>query len=137
TLNSFGGGSTSCYEVGTVCAPDSAECPPPEVVCDDAPPSVTEEDLQDARDELRAGIDDLVAWLRDEAFLPDNLEDETDTSATYFLPPELLCADGAGDDTALATPVSETADEAAGQGTADAAPDPECLERAQTLQPRL
>lgn len=78
--------SGDCVAEPLPCTPDG--CPEP-VPCEPEPVDV--EDLQAARDDANAAIDDLVEVMREQIFTEDNLESETASSATYHLGPDVLC----------------------------------------------
>lgn len=118
-------GTQSC-ESGLDCTLDGA-CTPSEPVCTD---SVTSEDLAEAREDMADAIDDLVKTLREDVFVPANLESEDGKAAVYRLTPEFLCKRGDSTTTPAPPPGGST------QPTT-AELDPECVEHANELQPRL
>ena len=118
-------GGQSC-DSNVACAADGT-CAPVETTCTD---SVTQEDLAEARDDMNQDIDDLVKTLKEEVFVPANLESEDGKSAVYRLTPEFLCK-SSGDSTSPAPAPGGTA-----QPTTNEL-DPECVQHATELQPRL
>ncbi len=123
TLNAIGGGSQECDSVGVFCAGDQGSCPPPEAICTSTPVSAA--DLEQSRTEIRESAKDLVRELRERILIPENLEAETPTSATYRLSAAVLCPE---DD----TPSNGLA--------ADPIPlelDSDCVDRVERLSPRL
>jgi len=87
---------------------------------------VTLADLQEGRDEIRTGINDLILQLRDETFTTQTLEGTTSSSATYRFGVEELCGEIVSDEPAPApAPAPEPMY------------DPECVDYANRLQPRV
>ena len=84
-----------------------AQCPEPETVC--TPIEVTEEDLEEARQEIRESAANLVRQLRERILIEDNLESSTATSATYRLGADVLC-DGDDDAVPPAAPGADSSD---------------------------
>lgn len=119
SIGAFGGDEECDFPT---CTPDG--CPDP--VCQVKP--VTIADLQEGRAELDESIDDLVEYLRTEVFTRENLESQDEDSATFLLGPDYLCDVVADDDGSVDIP-----------GGTPPAPqlDPECVDRAHRLQPRL
>ncbi|MFZ5893095.1 MAG: hypothetical protein ACOY0T_18700 [Myxococcota bacterium] len=113
-------GSQTC-EPSAGCAAGST-CVDTEPTCTD---SITVADLAEARADAEEAINDLVKTLKEEIFIPANLESEDGQSAVYRLTPEYLCKD---ESVEVSTP-----------GTPSTPPmlDAECVERATELQPRL
>lgn len=104
-----------------------AECPPPETTCDDA---VSVADLDEARADMTGAIDDLVETLREDVFIPANLESENGEEAVYLLREDFLCKN--------ADPAPTTPNPGGVPPTPDPdALDPDCVEQAEKLQPRL
>lgn len=121
-----------CPPTGFTPCPPGTVCPAPEQpVCRD---SVTSEDLQESRQEMSDAIDDLVQMLGEEVFVPENLESEDTASATYRLPTDMLCGSDGEDGPLPGSAYPETTPFAP-------APmnelDPDCVEQAAKLQPRL
>lgn len=126
SLSSLGGGSQYCtYE----CTPDGI-C---QDVCTTVEDPVTVAELQDDRQELDEGIDDIIKTLKEKIFTEENLE--PGTSATYLLKPKTFC--GSTGSSLEPAPNPGTG----GTGTADPAPkpelDPDCVDEINRLQPRL
>jgi hypothetical protein len=129
TLNAFGAGGETCESSGTFC-PTGADCPAVETVC--TTDEISEEDLEEARQEIREGAQDLVRHLRERVLIEANLESSTSTSATYRLGPDVLCS---GD-----SEFSESSDDApAGTRGVDshAELDSDCVDEVTRLEPRL
>jgi len=126
TLNAFGGGGQTCESSGAFC-PDGSDCPATETVC--TTEEVSEEDLEEARQELRDSAADLVRELRERVLIEANLESSTSTSATYRLGPDVLCSDDSDDDAPSGADPSDT--------NSDASSDSDCVERVTQLEPRL
>jgi hypothetical protein len=123
TLNAFGGRGETCESSGSFC-PDGSDCPPIETVC--TTEETSEEDLEEARQEIREGAQDLVVELRERILIEANLESSTSTSATYRLGADLLC--------------SRDSDQAPSGALADANEpefDSECVDQVTRLEPRL
>lgn len=118
-LNAIGDRGVSCDTVVYPCAADAASCPPPETTCTSE--EIAAADIEEARTELRESAADLVQELRERIFIPQNLESETSTSATYRLGPDVLC--GYAEPSVV--------------GTAPTERDPECVEQVARYQPRL
>jgi len=96
------------------CVPGQA-CPAPSTPpCEPKDGEIEVEDLQEMRAELDEAIDDLVEALRERVFTPKNLESEDGSSATYLLGPSVWC-----------------------DGEEELGPDPDCVDQANRLQPRL
>ena len=131
-LNAFGGRGQTC-ESSVVLCESGAQCPEPETVC--TPIEVTEEDLEEARQEIRESAANLVRQLRERILIEDNLESSTATSATYRLGADVLCD---GDDDAV-PPAAPGADSSDAEGSFDVAVEVEddCAEQVGRLQPRL
>jgi hypothetical protein len=128
TLNAFGAGGQTCESSGSFC-PVGAECPPVETVCTSH--EISEEDLEEARQEIREGAQDLVRQLRERILIEANLESSTSTSATYRLGVDVLCSDDSDD-----APTG-----AAGTPSDVESPDPEgdgdCAAEVTRLEPRV
>jgi hypothetical protein len=100
--------------------------------------TVTVADLQDDRDSLNQSIDDLVKELKEKIFTTDNLESESDGTATYLLGPKTFCVVTTTSSTSAPPPVG-------GAGTSSTAQppmtqssiDPDCAKQINSLQPRL
>jgi hypothetical protein len=123
TLNAFGGRGETCESSGSFC-PDGSDCPPIETVC--TTEETSEEDLEEARQEIREGAQDLVVELRERILIEANLESSTSTSATYRLGADLLC--------------SRDSDQAPSGPSADANEpefDSDCVDQVTRLEPRL
>jgi hypothetical protein len=123
TLNAFGGRGETCESSGAFC-PDGSDCPPIETVC--TTEETSEEDLEEARQEIREGAQDLVVELRERILIEANLESSTSTSATYRLGADLLCS---GD--------SDQAPSGASAGPTDPEFDSDCVDQVTRLEPRL
>jgi hypothetical protein len=121
-------GGQSC-DSSSGCAADGT-CAPVETTCTDA---VTADDLADARDDAKKSIDDFVKTLKEEIFIAENLESEDGHSAVFKLSPEYLCKNG---DAAPTIP-APGADDAPPEADTSATLDPECVQRATELTPRL
>lgn len=123
-LNALGGRQETCSSSGVAFCPDGSECPPTETVC--TTDELSEDDLEDARREIREGAQDLARELRERVLIEANLESSTSTSATYRLGPDVLCSDDA---------------DAAPAGTAASGDDPnldsDCVDEVTRLEPRL
>ena len=121
-LGAIGGSSESCTSSGPACFSATGSCPEPEVIC-----TTEEPDLEQTRADLRDSAQNLVQQLREKILIPANLESETDTSATYRLGPDVMCA---ADD---APTVGSSS------GAAPSAPsyDPDCVDEANRVQLRL
>jgi hypothetical protein len=124
TLNAFGGGGQTCESSGVAFCPEGTECPPVETVC--TTDELSEEDLEEARRDLREGAQDLVRQLRERILIEANLESSTSTSATYRLGADVLCSDDSDD----------PAGGAAGAGPGGEVGD-DCEAEVTRLQPRL
>jgi hypothetical protein len=83
---------------------------------------ISSDDLEEERQELREGAQELVELLRDRILIEANLEAETSTSATYRIGADVLCEDDAPDVTS---------------GASDGELDPECVDEVERLQPRV
>lgn len=129
-LNAFGGRGQTC-ESSVVLCENGAQCPEPETVC--TPIEVSEEDLEEARQEMRESAANLVRQLRERILIEDNLESSTATSATYRLGADVLCDDDA------VPPAAPGADSSDAQSSFDVAVEVEydCAEQVGRLQPRL
>jgi hypothetical protein len=123
-LNALGGQGETCESSGTFC-PDGTDCLPPETVC--TSDEIRDEDLEEARQELRDGADRLVRELRERILVEANLEASTSTSATYRLGPDVLCSGDTGDD----------APTGAGVPAQQADLDEDCVDQVTRLEPRL
>lgn len=134
TLNALGGGSESCSLTIEPCDAADVGCVPEttEVCTSD---DVTEEDLQQARADIREAIDDLVTRLREEVFIEANLDAEgtNATQVTYRLGPDVLCEAGVSGDGALPDPTSS----APAPEPSAAALDPECVANAERANLRV
>jgi hypothetical protein len=132
SLGSLGGGSETCtYE----CTPDGL-C---QDVCTTVP--VTVADLQQDRDDLSDGIDDVMKTLREEIFTSENLESEGGGTATYLLHPKTLCSSTTSSVDTPGTGAPAPAG-TGGSGTTTAPPpepelDPDCVDEINRIQPRL
>jgi hypothetical protein len=107
-------------------------CPPDECVTT----PVTVADLQQSRDDMSESIDSLMKTLREKIFTKDNLESESDGSATYLLGPKTLCSSS--------ETTSSSSPGASGGGSSSApapAPEPaldqDCVDQVNRLQIRL
>jgi hypothetical protein len=98
----------------------------PETVC--TKEEVTLADLTEQRTDLREAIDEFVLSLRDEIFVPSNLESSTGSSATYHLGPNTLCSE-------VVTPLDPN--EPAPQTPPEPMLDEECVDQANRLKLRL
>jgi hypothetical protein len=129
-LNGLSQGETQCDLVAVPCMSNTT-CPAPEEVCENTD-AVTEEDLTEARQEIRDGVAELVDVLRNQVLVPENLVEDTDTSATYQLTPDVLCPHQEYE--------QESFDQATGSytyTTIDDGPDPQCVSDVERVQPRL
>jgi len=105
-------------------------CPPDECVSE----PVTVDDLRQSREDMNKSIDSLMKTLREKIFTKENLESESDGTATYLLGPKTLCASDA------ATPISSPGTPAPTPtpGTqGDSTLDPDCVDLMNRLQVRL
>jgi hypothetical protein len=134
TLNALNGNSTTCDVAVAPCDAADPDCVPEqteECTNDD----VTEEDLQEARDDLNEAIDELVTRLREEIFIEANLDaaGTNETQVTYRLGASVLCKVDAAPTT--------TVDSSGNTVTIDPAPepelDPECVEKAEKANLRV
>lgn len=128
TLNAFGGGGQTCESSGSFC-PVGTECPPVETVCTSH--EISEEDLEEARQEIREGAQDLVRQLRERILIEANLESSTSTSATYRLGVDVLCSDDSDDAPTGAAGTASDVDSPDADGDAD------CADEVTRLQPRI
>lgn len=78
------------FEKAGPCLPGTL-CPEPKTVCETTTQEVTTADLEEGRQDMSEGIDDLLQWLRDDLFIPQNLESEDGQRAIYRVPASLLC----------------------------------------------
>ena len=131
SLNAFGAGescSSSGYCDATGCYDTVEECTTDEV---------TEEDLEELRQDIRDSVTDLVTQLRENILIPENLEEETETSATYRLGPDVLCDEFddvvTGGSSGTTGGTVDTATGAAAQPEYD----PDCVAELERYQPRL
>jgi hypothetical protein len=123
TLNAFGAGARTCESSGAFC-PDGAECAPVETVC--TTDELSEEDLEETRQQLRESAQDVVRQLRERILIEANLESSTSTSATYRLGPDVLCSDA-----------SDAAPTGAASAASEAELDGDCVDEVTRLEPRL
>jgi hypothetical protein len=109
-------------------------CPPAECVTE----PVTVADLRQTRDDMSESIDSLMKTLREKIFTKDNLESESDGSATYLLGPQALCEPD-GDSASPGVPTTGSGGSSAGTPAPAARPElePSCVDRANRLQLRL
>ncbi len=121
TLSVFGGRSETCESSASSCGL-GLDCAPPETVC--TPDEVSEEDLEERRQELRENVADVVRELRERILVEQNLEAETSTSATYRLGPDVLCS-------------TDDAPDAPGAAPSEPELDADCVEQVNRLEPRL
>jgi hypothetical protein len=113
TLGAFRTSGETCESSGS-CAGD--DCVVEQTVC--TSDEVDTAELEEQRQEMRDGARELVELLRDRILIPDNLEAETSTSATYRIGADVLCEDDAPD------------------GASDEL-DPDCVDEVERLQPRV
>lgn len=99
--------------------------------------SVTVSDLADDRDSLKASIDDLVKELKEKIFTPENLESESDGTATYLLGPKTFCTVTVSSSSPV--PSGGVAGSSASQPapTTESSLDPDCVDEINRLAPRL
>jgi len=109
------GGNEVCV---TDCTTDPA-CP---TVC--TTETVTLADMQESREAIRTGIDELITQLRDDIFTAQTLEGKDASSATYLFGVEELCGE-----VAPAEPVPAP--------TPTPMYDPDCVDYANRLSPRV
>lgn len=121
TLGAIGGTTEECDSSVVPCTSDSSSCPEPVTVCTSTSDGA---DLGETRDEIRDGMQALVDRLRERVLIPENLETETPTSATYRLGADVLCD---SDDTPDVSPGSSAPSEA----------DADCIDQAERYQLRL
>lgn len=131
TLNAMGFGSEVCESTSTPCSSTDTGCVPEatEVCTTD---EITAEEMQEAREELRQEVDELVKHLREEVFIDANLvaDDTTETQVTYRLGSDVLCPvepseQPAADPSVTTEPAQEPA------------PDPECVANAEKANLRI
>jgi len=122
TLNAFGGRSEDCATSPSYCSVGDASCVPAETVCTSSETEAV--DLEQTREDLRQNVRELVRELRERILIPENLESETSTSATYRLGPSVLCD-------------ADASDAPGGAAPSAAQYDPDCVEQADRMQPRL
>jgi hypothetical protein len=113
------------------CLPGTV-CPEPKTVCETTTENVTTADLEEGRQDISDGIDDLLQWLRDDLLIPENLESEDGQAAIYRVPAALLCK--SEDSTPVMAPPTIGKDPVI--ATAPEL-DPECVETVTKLSPRL
>jgi hypothetical protein len=118
TLNAFNAGSPTCESSGSSCS-DGSDCPEPETHC--TTDEVSPEELEQARQDIRERVVELVRELRERVLIDANLEASTSTSATYNLGADVLC--------------SESDDPPPPAGAAEL--DEDCVEQVTRLTPRL
>lgn len=123
-------GGQSCDSSSAGCAADGT-CAPVETTCTD---SVSVDDLAETRDDLKTSIDDFVKTLKEEIFIPENLESEDGQTAVYRLTPEYLCKNSDVAPTAGSAPPSGSTPPV---DDTTATLDPDCVQHATELQPRL
>jgi hypothetical protein len=121
TLGVIGGTTEECDGSGVACTADMSSCPEPVTVCTSTSGGA---DLEQTREEIRDDMQALVDRLREQILIPENLEAETATSATYRLGASVLCD---ADDAADASPGSGAPSEA----------DEDCVDEAERYQLRL
>lgn len=90
TMNEIAGSSETCTTSGAVVCSTDGVCESPITEC--TTDEVTPEDLAEMRTELEDGIRELVQELSERIFNEENVETSDDTSVTYLLGPEDLCA---------------------------------------------
>jgi len=121
----------------------SESCPPcsSDDVCGECvSEALSVDDLKRSRDDLNESIDSVMKTLREKIFTKENLESESDGSATYLLGPKTLC--GTSEPSASPTP-SPTPGQSGGGSANEPAPsapsgmDPACVDRINRLQIRL
>ncbi len=140
SLSSVAGSSSeSCYTEAVPCA-DCESGVLYEEVCDVEEEEVTTADLEEARQDMHDALDELLSFLREDVFTPDNLESEDATEAVYLLPASILC----DDEDSGADPGSSPVVTPDGQITGDvvaieaeAEEGESCEESVERLQPRL
>lgn len=134
TLNALNGGSTTgCDAAPAPCDTAELDCVPEEPVeCPED--AVTEEDLQQVRDDLNESIDQLVTRLRDEVFIEANLDaaGTNETQVTYRLGASVLCKPVEG-----GSVIVEASEDPAPVEPVAAEPDPECVENAEKANLRV
>ncbi|MBN1606848.1 MAG: hypothetical protein JW940_09445 [Polyangiaceae bacterium] len=144
SLSSLAGSSESCSGsyVTPACADGTPNCdttPVYQETCVTEPNEVTVEDLEEARQDMRDSVDDLVQQLRDEIFTEANLESDTGTEVVYRLGADVLCGEDESDDVASA-PLPADAGVAADAGSSVTelpTIDEECAADVAKLEPRL
>lgn len=135
TLNALNGGSSAgCDAAVAPCDASEPDCVP-EATEECATDAVTEEDLQEVRDNLNEAVDELVTRLREEIFIEANLDaaGTNETQVTYRLGANVLCKVEAGPTTTVDSSGNTVTLEPA------AAPelDPECVEKAEQANLRV
>jgi hypothetical protein len=132
TLNALNGSSSSCDAAAAPCDAAEPDCVPEatETCSED---EITEEDLQEVRDDLNESITELVTRLREEIFIEANLDAEgtNETQVTYRLGANVLCKPEEGP-TAVTDPPGDPA-----AAPVPLEPDPECVESAEKANLRV
>ncbi len=129
TLSALGMGRTECTSEYVSCD-DLAACTPGFVeTCDRTP--MSDEDLAQGRAELREGVAEMIAFLKEHVFIEANLDHEltTSTHVTYRLGADVWCADQ-GDDVSDPQPTGAGLDET---NELDAT----CVENIEKAKPRV
>ena len=108
-----------------------------ETTCTTESSSVTVADLQSDRDNLNQSIDDLVKTLKEKIFTADNLESSSNGTATYLLGPKTLCGSTTSESSTVPSNSSGGSSGSAQPSTSPPALDPDCVDEANRLQPRL
>ena len=115
--------TTSSTDCSQPPCPDGVIC---ESTCEETEDPVTVEDLQEQRADVSEAIDKLVRKLKEEIFIPANLEAEDGNSATYRIPVDVLCSQ---------TEVGEPT--AGGPAPQPAEVDQECADKIGRLAPKV
>ncbi len=132
TLSSVTG--SNCAPVASAPCPAGTACPlTPEPTCTD---SVTTSDLQQTRQDMSDAIDKLLKSLKEEVFIPQNLESEDGHTAVYRLGAEYLCKGSASSSPGAPLPAPGTTPTPTPEPV-EPTLDPDCVANAEKLAPRL
>lgn len=109
TLNALTGPRV-CEILPEDCAQATGDCAPGESQA--CTPEQIKRKAHEVRDEIREEVRELVARLREEIFIPANVDDAatTDTQVTYRLGPDLFCGPPSSDDDGLEQGLSKCAE---------------------------
>lgn len=149
-LTSLSGSSTSCSSSAAPipCPADATDCEvaPVEENCVIEPNEVTREDLTKVRSNAYEGIEEFIAYLRDEVFIDDYVESDDGKTVVYKLGPEVFCGSmprASNDSEAVPALPAPAAGGSSPTAATTAAPetspqyDPECLEDLAKWAPRI